>query len=86
MKKLFITAAMVFAVNALGSIEYDGVRDEPTAQEISKNRACFEELARNGCGDPGEDYKQFRSCLSNVFPILSPSCQQMMSRLYGRKK
>lgn len=72
---------------AHASIEHDGkTQTEPTAAEIQKNRACFEEVAKNGCGDPGEDIKQFRSCLHNVFPTLSVDCKKMMTKLYSNKK
>lgn len=57
---------------------------QPSAQEVSQNRACFEEVSQNGCGDPGEDIQQFRSCLHNVFNSLTPRCQKMMSNLYSR--
>lgn len=86
MKKLLLPLCMLFALNAFATIEDDGKNEQPTQAEISKTRGCFEELSKNGCVDPGEDHKQFRSCLHNVFPTLSQDCQKMMSALYGKKK
>lgn len=57
---------------------------QPSAQEVSQNRACFLEVSQNGCGDPGDDIGQFRSCLHNVFSTLTPRCQKMMSNLYSK--
>lgn len=76
---------MVTVVNAQASIEFEGNTAEPTPQELSNNRACFEELEKNGCGDPGEDVKQFRSCMHNVYSTLGKSCQKLMTDLYSRK-
>lgn len=86
MKKLFFVAFLTTTINAYADITHTS--QEPpkaTAQEISRNRACFEELKVQGCGDPGDDFKQFRSCMSNVYDSLSESCQKMMSDLYGKK-
>jgi hypothetical protein len=85
MKKIFITVMMMMTVSAYASIEHDG-KPEPTANEISKSRSCFEEVSQNGCGDPGDDIKQFRSCLNNIFPSLTGDCQKMMTHLYSRRK
>lgn len=60
--------------------------NEPTAAEIKKSRACFNELEKMGCGHPKEHLNRFRNCLSDVFPALSSPCQDMMSEIYGRKK
>lgn len=86
MTKIFILTSMLFMLSAGASIEYDGDIAQPTPQEISKNRACFEELIQNGCGDPGEDVNQFRSCLKNVFPSLTEDCKQLMNYLYSPNK
>jgi len=83
MKKLLIPILVFSLHSAYASIEFEGDEQQPTSKEITKNRACFEELARNGCGDPGEDVKQFRSCLKNVHSTLSPDCQQLMNYLYS---
>ena len=85
MKKILIPVLMLLITNVQAHIEFEGNPPEPTQKEIEKNRACFEELNRNSCGDPGEDHKHFRSCLNNVFSTLSPDCQKMMSDLYSRK-
>lgn len=85
MKKIFIPVMMMLVVNAFASIEHDG-SPEPTAAQVAKSRACFEEVSQNGCGDPGDDVKQFRSCLHNVHPSLTADCQKMMSHLYGKRK
>lgn len=87
MKKLllpFLIAMMM--TNTYATIEDDGQNPVPSQVEISKNRACFEDLTDNGCGDPGEDPAQFRACLHNVFPRLTTDCQKLMSELYSRKK
>ena len=86
MKNLYLAISLVFALDAFASIEY--VADpgsKPTQAEIIKNRSCFQELATNGCGDPGEDPKQFRSFMSNVFERLGEDCRAMMSKLYSKR-
>lgn len=85
MKKILAAMFVVLMTNAYADIEYEGKENNPTPQEISKNRACFEELAKQGCGDPGDDVKQFRSCLHNVFPTLGSDCQKLMIKLYTRQ-
>lgn len=86
MKQIFLALGLIFVLNANATIEYSAAEDsKPTPQEVSRNRACFEELASQGCGDPGEDPKHFRSCLNNVHSTLSVSCRKMMSELYGTK-
>lgn len=77
---------MLSILNADASIEHvEGDDIGPTEQEISRNRACFEELAKAGCEDPGENLKGFRSCLHESFSLLSDDCRKMMSNLYRRR-
>jgi hypothetical protein len=78
---------MFYLINAHATIEHTAADDQkPTAAEISRNRACFEDLAKNGCEDPGENIREFRKCLHDVFPKLTDSCQKLTSDLYGRRK
>ena len=87
MKSISIALFMFFIANAHADIEHtaaDGAK--ASTQEIAQNRACFSELASQGCGDPGEDIKKFRSCLHDSYSQLSENCQKMMSNLYGKKK
>jgi hypothetical protein len=86
MKKFLIPMMMFWMLSASAHIEFEGDGPAPTNQEIAKSRACFEELSKNGCGDPGEDLNHFRSCLHNVFPSLTKDCQKMMSHLYSARK
>lgn len=77
---------MLFIVNAQADIEYvETEESKATSMEIAQNRACFGELANQGCGDPGEDIKRFRSCLHDSFAQLTANCQKMMSHLYGKR-
>jgi hypothetical protein len=85
MKSIFITVFMFFIAHSHASIEFDGKREVPSDEEIAHNRACFEELSRQGCGDPGDDHQQFRSCLHEVYPSLSGGCKKLMTTLYKRK-
>lgn len=86
MKNLILSMGLLLSVNAIADIEYIPTdRSQASQAEISKNRACFEEISTQGCGGPGEDHQHFRSCLNNVFPKLSRDCQKMMSNLYGSK-
>lgn len=86
MKKLIIALGLFTILNAQADIEHTS-KDAalPTNQELSRNRACFEELKVQGCGDPGESPKEFRSCMSNAFDSLTDDCKKMMSDLYGVK-
>lgn len=85
MKALLITVFMICIFEAHANIEFDGKMEIPTEAELAKNRGCFEELAKSGCGDPGDDMKQFRICLHDAYPTLSDDCRQMMTRLYKKK-
>lgn len=86
MKSLLIILMMFSLTQVKATTEHlDADNDRPTTEEIKKNRACFEEVSQNGCGDPGEDMKHFRTCLHNVFPTLTQDCRKMMSKLYHRK-
>ncbi len=58
---------------------------EPTSKEIGASRSCFQELDRFGCGHPREDLEKFRSCMHNVYSSLSPSCQQIVGKLYRKR-
>lgn len=86
MKYTIVTLGLLFTISANADIEYSP--QEPakaTVQEISKSRACFEELKVQGCGDPGDDINHFKSCLGNVHSTLTDSCKKMMTDLYGVK-
>ena len=86
MKKILFAICLLFVMNVSADIEYSADQDsKPTTQEVSRNRACFEEVAKEGCGDPGEDIKHFKSCLSTVSTTLSSDCRKMMTELYGTK-
>ena len=86
MKNIILVSSFFLTFSALADIEYvAGDRSIATDAEISKSRACFQELSVQGCGDPGEDPQQFRSCMSNVYPTLNPDCQKLMTELYGKK-
>lgn len=85
MKSIFIAVFMFCIVHAHANIEFDGKMEIPTEAEVAKNRGCFEELSKSGCGDPGDDHKQFRECLHDAYPTLSEDCREMMTRLYKKK-
>jgi hypothetical protein len=82
MKNIVLLMGLLIAYNSFADIEYEGTTSKPTASEISKNRACFEELKIQGCGDPGEDPEQFRDCMNNVYSSLSAECKTLMTKLY----
>ncbi len=87
MKTLIPFLFVISIVNANASIEHvEGDEAIPSPQEMARNRGCFEELSKAGCEDPGENLKQFRRCLHEVFPSLSDDCKKMMSNLYRRRK
>lgn len=84
---ILICSLMIILTEARASIEHmPGDEAVPSATEINQNRACFSEVSRNGCEDPGVNLREFRSCLHNVFPKLSDSCRRMMSDLYRRRR
>lgn len=87
MKTILIALSLLVVMNAKADIEYsaDDVKGKATPAEISKNQSCFRELEDEGCGNPGENVKEFRSCMNNAFSKLSDDCQKMMSNLYGTK-
>lgn len=85
MKNSIIVMCFLLTTSSFASIEHDSKGSKATAEEISRNRACFQELATQGCGDPGEDPAHFRACLKHVFPALSGNCKTMMTNLYGTK-
>lgn len=86
MRFILICSFMFYLATAKANIEYSAEDAAvPSSSEVSKNRACFEELAKNGCEDPGGNFREFRSCLHEVFPKLTESCQKMTSDLYRRR-
>lgn len=86
MKKLLIVLFAFTLSQVEATTEHDPVfTSEPSAQEVSMNRACFEELKTLGCGDPGEEVGHFRACLKDVFPTLTPHCKELMSFLYTQR-
>jgi hypothetical protein len=86
MRNVIIATGMIFVMNVKADIEYSADnQSKATFQEIDKNRSCFQELKLQGCGDPGDDLQQFRSCLNNVYSSLNTDCKKMMSELYGKK-
>ena len=87
MKNFILVMLMVSGLNALASMDASEVETtQPTQQEISRNRACFQELRDNGCGEPTDDPQNYRICINNAFDSLSSDCKAMMSRLYGKRK
>lgn len=86
MRTTLLALGLIFTINAHANIEYSPAEvSKATPQEIAQNRACFEELKVQGCGDPGEDVQHFKSCLKNVHSTLSANCQKMMTELYGQQ-
>lgn len=86
MRTTLLALSLLFTITAQANIEYSAAEtSKATPQEIAQNRACFEELKVQGCGDPGEDIQHFKSCLKNVHPTLSVYCQKMMTELYGKQ-
>lgn len=84
MKNFTLMIGLLFVMNAQADIEYSADQDSrPSTEEISSNRACFEEVARLGCGDPGEDSSHFQTCLKESSPKLTAKCKTMMKELYG---
>lgn len=84
MKKTILAFGLLITMSSYADIEYSP--SEPpkaTAQEVARNRACFEELNVQGCGDPAEDIQQFKSCLKDIKVRLSSDCKKMMNDLYG---
>ncbi len=83
MKKTLMIFGFLFVMNA-GAAEGDlGKYVPPSDAEVSKNRACFQDLEVQGCGNQEEDPEQFRSCMSNVHENLNEHCKRLMSNLYG---
>ena len=83
MKNIILMTGLLLSFQAFADIEYvEDNQAKPTQVEISKNRACFQELERQGCGDPGDDPQQFRSCMSNVYSTLTTDCKALMTKLY----
>ena len=82
MKNIILAIGMILALDSFATIEHEPETSKPTETEIQSNRACFKELKELGCGDPGEDLQRFRSCMNNVYPTLSKSCQKLMTDLY----
>ncbi len=86
MKNILLVIALLFVIDAHADIEYSSTEESKvTIQEITSNRACWEEVSTLGCGAPGEDPIHFRACLKNVHPTLSSNCKKMMTSLYGIK-
>ncbi len=85
MKMFIIVLILISSIPGYATIEYEGEPSQPSNAEVTRNRACFEELSKENCPDPADDVRQFRSCLHNVFPTLTPSCQKLMSELYTKK-
>lgn len=85
MKNIFLAMSFLITMSSFASIEHEPNSVKPTQAEIAKNRSCFEELSKQGCGDPGEDPQQFRSCMTNVYSTLSKDCKGLMSKLYGNQ-
>jgi hypothetical protein len=84
MKIALIAMCILVSMNTKADIEFSTTDSgKATPQEISKNRACFEELKSEGCGGPGDDANHFRACLNNVHATLNEYCKKMMSDLYG---
>lgn len=86
MKKLILLSGLCFALNGVASMDFSESKgSKPSSTQISKQRACFQELTDDGCGDPGEEPRHFRNCLAEVYPRLTTECRKLMSDLYGSK-
>jgi hypothetical protein len=88
MKNIFLAASFLLTMNAFASIEFEPTQaasSKASDREISRSRACFQELSAQGCGDPGEDPTHFRSCMRNVKSTLTSECKALMNDLYGKK-
>jgi hypothetical protein len=87
MKKLFTLSLLALSLMAMADIESGAPETTPpNAERVQAARSCFAELERLGCGHPGDDLEQFRSCMNNVHGSLSSRCQAITTRLYGKRK
>lgn len=85
MKKIVCSLALLFSLSSYADIEYSSAEEsKATTEEVLQNRYCFKEVALQGCGDPGEDPRHFRSCLKDIKPKLTDGCRKMMTELYGK--
>lgn len=85
MKHILLTMGLLFVINVHADIEYTPEEQSNVTQaEVAKSRACFHELTVQGCGDPGEDPKHFRTCMKNVKSTLTVDCRNKMTELYGK--
>jgi hypothetical protein len=86
MKSLSIIFVMFFSLYASSNIEFSPQEQgKAKAEEIIRSRSCFQEMKMHGCGDPGDDIQHFLSCLSEVKPILTITCKDLMTELYDSK-
>jgi hypothetical protein len=83
MKNLLTILGFLIVVNARAAEGDLGKYVAPSEAEISKNRACFQDLEVQGCGKQEDDPEQFRACMSNVHESLDDNCKRLMSNLYG---
>lgn len=85
MKKLMMVLTLITSLSALANIDEAVLAAmEPTDSEISQSRACFQEMAVQGCGHPKEDLEHFKKCMGNVSASLTPACKKMLTDLYGK--
>ena len=87
MKNIFCAISLLTALSVHASIDYTESDDsaKATPVEIATSRACFNEVAEQGCGVPGVDDEHFHSCLMNVRATLTDNCKLRMTELYGKK-
>lgn len=86
MRKIFTAIVLILSLNVFADIQLsDKQAPQPTAAEQASNRACFSDLERLGCGDPGDDVEHFRSCMNNVYSSLNAECKALMKDLYQVK-
>lgn len=87
MKHTLAIFGLIFMINVHATVEDTSkTYVHPTDAEITRNRACFQDLEVQGCRSQEEDQEQFRSCLSNALPGLEDYCKKLMLNLYGTSK
>ena len=85
MKYILSSILLSLSLQTFASMDVSEAISKTSSEEISANRACFQELEAQGCRTPDEDPKHFRACLKNSLPALTSNCKKMVSDLYEAK-
>ena len=79
---ILLTSLLLSSAVSANQDHESGMEAMPDDTRLQITRACFDQLARLGCGHPNEDREHFVNCARDQITDLDSDCQGLVKKLY----